>query len=153
MDRIKKGDIVKVRIDYANAVPTNHHYGEVLDVKVVDGVDMIQLMSDLEFGPFSIAWRLARCYIKIGTVDTVRIAIDGKERNKDEFIKMMAWIELCGNIGHTCQWFRVGVDGDGSGSLRFKFDNEMDQNRYDNIKQELLVDYQKNGDLKEISFE
>lgn len=80
--------------------------------------------------------------------------INASENNKREFMKMIAWIELCGNIGHTCQWFKVGVDGDGSGRLNFEFDDKQEQDEFDKIKNELLKEYDETDeDLKEISFE
>lgn len=81
------------------------------------------------------------------------IRIISNKENRNEFLKMMAWIELCGSIGHTCQWFRVGVDGDGEGRLKFKFDNQQEQEEFDNLRKSLLKEYEKNGDLKQISFE
>ncbi len=66
---------------------------------------------------------------------------------------MLAWIELCGNIGHTCQYFSVGVDGDGSGRMQFKFEDHEEQLEFDNLRKELLEEYQKSGDLKEINFQ
>lgn len=84
----------------------------------------------------------------------MKIEIIADQNNEKEFINMMAWIELCGNIGHTCQYFEVGVDGDGSGKLQFKFDNSNQQKEFDDLKKEMLKLYDKNGkDLEIISFE
>lgn len=76
------------------------------------------------------------------------------ERNKKEFLKMLAWIELCGSIGHTPKYFKVYVDGDGKARLKFDFDTKEDCLEYKNIKKEMLNNYNKKGeDLKEINFE
>lgn len=80
--------------------------------------------------------------------------IEASKENKREFLKMLAWIQLCGDVGHTCQWFRVGVDGDGTGRLRFTFDDTEDLEIFNDVKKELMRDYNKGkGDLKQISFE
>lgn len=84
----------------------------------------------------------------------MKIEISANDSNKYEFMNMLAWIELCGNIGHTCQYFQVGVDGDGSGKMNFKFDDKDLQKDYDELKKEMLNIYQKeNKDLEIISFE
>lgn len=80
--------------------------------------------------------------------------IDASDGNIKEFKKMLAWIEICGSIGHTCQYFQVGVDGDGSGRLKFSFEDKEEQKQYDLLKKEMLSQYDKNdNDLKRISFE
>lgn len=76
------------------------------------------------------------------------------KKNEKEFMKMIAWIELCGSIGHTCDCFQVSVDGDGSGRLKFEFDTKEEQIKFDEIKKNILAEYDKTRkDLKRISFE
>lgn len=75
------------------------------------------------------------------------------EKNKNEFLKMLAWIELCGNIGHSCKPFEIHVDGDGKGRLKFEFNKIENQHQYNLIKKDLLKQYELNGDIKYINFE
>lgn len=80
--------------------------------------------------------------------------VEASKENKREFLKMLAWIQLCGDVGHTCQWFKVGVDGDGTGRLRFIFDDAEDLEIFNDVKKELMKDWNAGkGDLKQISFE
>lgn len=80
--------------------------------------------------------------------------IIGSKKNKEELLKMLAWIEVCGNIGHTCQYFKVGVDGDGSGRMNFEFDNEDEKTEYRRIKDKVLEEFKTTKkDLQEISIE
>lgn len=84
----------------------------------------------------------------------MKIEIIADDKNTEEFINMLAWIELCGDLGHTCEYFQVGVDGDESGRLKFKFADENQQKEYDEIRKEMLKIYEKeNKDLEIISFE
>lgn len=56
----------------------------------------------------------------------MEIKVDGKG-NVNGILKMLAWIEFCGNIGHTPKYLRVYIDGDGATRFRFKFkNNELD---------------------------
>ena len=83
--------------------------------------------------------------------------IVANENNRDEFWKLVAWIEICGTIGHTCQCFKVGVDGNGAGRLKFELEDKDEiryKERYQSIKKELFNQYlETSKDLKEISFE
>ena len=82
------------------------------------------------------------------------ISIDTSEQNKAQMMRMMAWMQGCGEIGHSPQYFKVGVDGDGSGRINFKFDNEEDENMFKKIKNEMMSDYNKNKkDFEKFDFE
>ena len=82
------------------------------------------------------------------------ISIDTSEQNKTQMMRMMAWMQGCGEIGHSPQYFKVGVDGDGSGRINFKFDNEEDENMFKKIKNEMMSDYNKNKkDFEKFDFE
>ena len=82
------------------------------------------------------------------------ISIDTSEQNKTQMMRMMAWMQGCGEIGHSPQYFKVGVDGDGSGRINFKFDNEEDENMFKKIKSEMMSDYNKNKkDFEKFDFE
>ena len=61
------------------------------------------------------------------------------QRHNDEFMRMCAWMELCGNIGHYVD-FRVNYDGDGPAHLNFNFAGS-DQSRFEQLKAELLETY------------
>ena len=79
--------------------------------------------------------------------------ITEKEKNSNEFLKMLAWIYLCGSVGHTSK-FEVTVDGDGQGIVKFDFLDEESREKINEIKNELLEEYINKGkDLKEIIFE
>ena len=82
------------------------------------------------------------------------LSIDTSELNKTQMMRMMAWMQGCGEIGHSPQYFKVGVDGDGSGRINFKFDNEEDENMFKKIKSEMMSDYNKNKkDFEKFDFE
>lgn len=82
------------------------------------------------------------------------LSIDANEQNKTQMMRMMAWMQGCGEIGHSPQYFKVGVDGDGSGRINFKFDNEKDENMFKKIKEEMMGDYNKNKkDFEKFDFE
>ena len=82
------------------------------------------------------------------------ISIVTSEQNKAQMMRMMAWMQGCGEIGHSPQYFKVGVDGDGSGRINFKFDNEEDENMFKKIKSEMMSDYNKNKkDFEKFDFE
>ena len=70
--------------------------------------------------------------------------------NLKELIKMLAYIELCGNIGHTPKYLKVYIDGDGNTRFNFKFKNENTQMYYDKCKKMLLNKFNKNG--KDLEF-
>lgn len=59
-----------------------------------------------------------------------------EDRQMVEFIKMLAWMEYCGNIGH-CTDFFVRLDGDGSGRPKFKFENQELQESYEELRRSM----------------
>lgn len=61
------------------------------------------------------------------------------ERQINKFINMLAWMELCGNVGH-CTDFIIRLDGDGSARPKFKFETEELQKEYDQLKKDILGD-------------
>ena len=60
------------------------------------------------------------------------------ERHLRELVNMLAWMEVCGSIGHSVN-FRVNYDGDGSARLLFDFG--INQEQYESLKTEILKDY------------
>lgn len=79
--------------------------------------------------------------------------ISGTNKNVAEFMKMLAWIDFCGATGHTCQYFKVGVDGDGSGRLYVKPVSDTEK-PYAMIRDSISKKYkQEHKDLDVISFE
>lgn len=61
------------------------------------------------------------------------------QHHDDEFMRMCAWMKLCGSIGHYTD-FRVSCDGDGPAHLKFNFLGP-DQIKYERIKKDLLDEY------------
>lgn len=59
------------------------------------------------------------------------------ERQMNKFVKMLAWMELCGNVGH-CTPFMVILDGDGSARPKIKFETEEMQKEYDELRKSFL---------------
>lgn len=71
-------------------------------------------------------------------MNTLKFEVTFPDDNQmNEFIKMIAWMELCGNVGH-CTDFLVTLDGDGRARPDFKLESEELQKKYDEIKQSLL---------------
>ena len=66
------------------------------------------------------------------------------DRQMNEFVNMLAWMELCGNVGH-CTDFTVRLDGDGAARPKFKFETEELQKSYDELRQSFL-----NNEFKQI---
>ena len=52
--------------------------------------------------------------------------------NLNVLMNIFAWIEYLGKIGHSAS-FKVSVDGDGAGRVRFEFDDKNIQATYDKI--------------------
>ena len=65
------------------------------------------------------------------------------ERQMNEFIKMLAWMELCGNVGH-CTDFIVRLDGDGSARPKFELETDELQKEYDNLRKDILDNVYRN---------
>ena len=59
-----------------------------------------------------------------------------EERQMKEFMKMLAWMEYCGNIGHYTD-FLVGLDGDGSSRPKFKFEDVETQKTYEDLRRSM----------------
>ena len=66
------------------------------------------------------------------------------------FINMLAWMELCGNIGHRTK-FIVDLDGDGTARPKFSFDTDDMQKQYKKLRQEICDEYCKNRTPAELS--
>ncbi len=78
----------------------------------------------------------------------MKIEICGKGCTK-QLVKMLAWIELLGNVGHTSS-FKVITDGDGHTRWKFKFEDEELQERFDELRKELCKEYI--GNHKDIEY-
>ena len=70
--------------------------------------------------------------------------------NKVQLVKMLAYIEWCGNVGHTPKYLNVYIDGDGSTRFKFKFKDENMQMYYDGWKRIIANEWNKNG--KDLEF-
>lgn len=57
------------------------------------------------------------------------------KRHLNDFVNILAWMELCGNTGH-CTDFIITMDGDGSARPKFIFDNEKLQEAFNRLKRE-----------------
>ena len=67
-------------------------------------------------------------------MEKINIEVNFKEkRQMKEFMRMLAWMEYCGNIGH-CTDFLVILDGDGSARPKFKFEDEDVQKQFDDLR-------------------
>lgn len=56
-------------------------------------------------------------------------------------LKLLAWIEFCGDIGHTPKYLKTYIDGDGITRYKFEFEDEETQTKYKMIIKDML----KNG--------
>lgn len=65
--------------------------------------------------------------------------------NKVQLVKMLAYIEWCGNVGHTPKYLKVYIDGDGATRFKFKFKDENMQMYYDGWKKIITNEYNQNG--------
>ena len=70
---------------------------------------------------------------------------------EETLMKMLAWMEFCGNIGH-CTSFRIIFDGDGTAKIHCNFETEELQEKYNAIRKELR-DHYNNGHKELDSFE
>lgn len=59
-----------------------------------------------------------------------------KEYQLNKFINMLAWMELCGNVGH-CTDFIVVMDGDGTARPKFIFETEEEQKQFEELRRQL----------------
>lgn len=74
-----------------------------------------------------------------------------KDRQMRELLKMLAWMEFCGNIGH-CTSFRVIFDGDGTAKLGADMVGARNRALYESMKKEWL-DRWNTGHTEEPVFE
>lgn len=72
-----------------------------------------------------------------------------EERQMNVFLNMLAWMELCGNVGH-CTDFVVKLDGDGSARPKFIFNDESLQNSYDELRKQYLDDLKTMPHIKNV---
>ena len=79
----------------------------------------------------------------------MKLKIEGKG-NVLHLIKMLAYIEWCGNIGHTPKALKVYIDGDGATRFRFKFKNEDNQQIYEDYKKDITEKW--NKEHKDLEF-
>lgn len=70
--------------------------------------------------------------------------------NYAQLIKMLAYIEWCGNVGHSPKALKVFIDGDGSTRFKFTFEDEQMQKLYIYHKDLLGKQFNKNG--KDLEF-
>lgn len=73
----------------------------------------------------------------------MEVKIEGKG-NILHLIKMLAYIEWCGSVGHTPKALRVYIDGDGTTRFKFKFNNEDTQQLYEDFKKHITEEWNKN---------
>lgn len=74
----------------------------------------------------------------------IELEINGKG-NKVQLIKMLAYIEFCGNIGHTPKYLKVYIDGDGNTRFKFKFKDKNIQMYYDGWKRIIANEWNESG--------
>lgn len=67
------------------------------------------------------------------------------------FLKMLAWMEMCGNMGHYSS-FQMMFDGDGTAKIHCNFEDEETQKEYNSLKKELLEQWNKGKELSYIEF-
>lgn len=65
--------------------------------------------------------------------------------NETQLLKMLAWIEWCGNVGHTPKYLKVYIDGDGSTRWKFNFKDKEKQNKYEEIRHSITKNWNENG--------
>lgn len=70
--------------------------------------------------------------------------------NKVQLLKMLAYIEWCGNVGHTPKYLKVYINVDGSTRFKFKFKDENMQMYYDGWKRIITNEWNENG--KDLEF-
>lgn len=79
--------------------------------------------------------------------------IDIEGNNLPELLKMFAWMEICGTIGHSTD-FHVGYDGDGAARYTFKPKDKDVAKAYEQLKKEINKQRDETGkDIKAFNFE
>ena len=56
-----------------------------------------------------------------------------EKRQLVEFINMLSWMEMCGNIGHSTE-FVISMDGDGDARPKFIFEDDEVQEAYNKLR-------------------
>ena len=64
------------------------------------------------------------------------------EKQLDEFMVMLSWMELCGDIGHSTE-FKVCLDGDGKARPKFVYEDNMMQRWHKTYKSAMTNAYNK----------
>jgi hypothetical protein len=60
--------------------------------------------------------------------------------NENEFLKMLAWIEVLGSVGHSAS-FNVFCDGDGSTRLKFDLVDDVAKEKFKILKKNLINEH------------
>ena len=76
--------------------------------------------------------------------NNVQLSINGTSSYK-QFLKLLAYIEWCGNVGHTPKALKLYIDGDGTTRLRFNFKDYKINKEYENIRKQINADFNENG--------
>lgn len=67
----------------------------------------------------------------------MKVDINAKsEYQFNNLLKMLAWMEWCGNVGHSSA-FTVFFDGDGSARIKLSFEDNEIQERYDEYRKSM----------------
>lgn len=74
-----------------------------------------------------------------------------KPCQEKNLMKMFAWMEICGDIGHSTN-FDVIFDGDGSAKIKCNFETKEFREEYNKIKKEILNIYNNGKDPKYFEF-
>lgn len=78
-------------------------------------------------------------------MEQLKLTVNFKKKYQmKRFMQILAWMELCGNVGHFTN-FLVGLDGDGNARPKFVFEDEDTQNIFDEMRSNLCKE-----DLKTI---
>lgn len=80
----------------------------------------------------------------------VKITMRNSYQEKN-LMRMFAWMELCGNVGHSTN-FNVIFDGDGTAKIHCNFETEELQEKYNQIKKEMMDTYNNEKDPEYFEF-
>lgn len=75
----------------------------------------------------------------------------GKSWQEEKLMRMFAWMELCGDFGHTIN-FAVIFHGDGTAQMHCNFETEELREKYNQIKKEMLDVFNKQKDPEYFEF-
>lgn len=70
---------------------------------------------------------------------------------EENLMRMFAWMELCGNVGHSTN-FNVIFDGDGTAKINCNFETKELQEKYNQIKKEVIDIYNNEKDPEYFEF-